>query len=313
MAAHEVLVVRLGAMGDILHTLPAVAGLKRGMPEARITWVVEPRWRPLLENNPHVADIIAFDRAKPAEAWRALRARRFDRAVDFQGLIKSAAIARLAHSGVVYGFATGSVREFPAQWFYSTRVRSHAVHVVDCAVDLAVAAGGSRAAAEFPIPPGSPEGRLPVEDFVLASPLAGWGAKQWPLEYYSALAIKLKRECGLKLVLNGPREIGAPETESHVSGIAGLIDATRRATAVIGLDSGPLHLATSLDKSGVALYGPTDPARNGPYGGRFVVLRAPFAVTSHKRRGEPDASMRAISPDDVFRALAPILAAAVRR
>src|ERR1035438_3060054 len=85
----------------------------------------------------------------------------------------------------------------------------------------------------------------------------------------------------------------------HVSGVPGLIDATRRAVAVVGVDSGPLHLAAALEKPGVAIFGPTDPARNGPYGVTLQVLRSPRAVTSYKRLATIDSSMRDISPDDV--------------
>jgi heptosyltransferase-1 len=98
-----------------------------------------------------------------------------------------------------------------------------------------------------------------------------------------------------------------PHTLPHVSGLAGLIDATRRAAAVIGLDSGPLHLAAALGKPGVAIFGPTDPARNGPYGSTLTVLRSPRAITSYRRATQPDTSMFAITPDDVFTALVPQL------
>jgi heptosyltransferase-1 len=90
----------------------------------------------------------------------------------------------------------------------------------------------------------------------------------------------------------------------HESSIPGLIDATRRAALVIGVDSGPLHLAAALNKSGIAVFGPTDPVRNGPYGGDFQVFRTPGARTTHRRGTTIDASMRAITPEQVFAALA---------
>jgi heptosyltransferase-1 len=148
---------------------------------------------------------------------------------------------------------------------------------------------------------------LPRGGFVLASPLAGWPAKQWPLAYYSRLATRLERELELPLVLNGPAEMGefanVPSALVHHSTVAGLIHATRRATAVIGVDSGPLHVAAALAKPGVAIFGPTDPAVNGPYGGSLAVLRSADAVTSYKRHSIIDASMREIDPDRVFEAL----------
>jgi hypothetical protein len=112
----------------------------------------------------------------------------------------------------------------------------------------------------FAIPQGAPEGKLPDGRFVLASPLAGWGAKQWPLKSYEELAAKLD----VPLVVNGApgsaSELGSIRgAHVHLSGIDGLIDATRRAHAVIGVDSGPMHLAAALGKPGVAIFGPTDP------------------------------------------------------
>jgi heptosyltransferase-1 len=231
-------------------------------------------------------------------------------AVDFQGLAKSALIAHLARPERIAGFGSRVVRERLAGLFYSTRVQSDAIHVVDQALDLAAGAGASNLVRVFPLPTGAPEGRLPGfphgGPFALASPLAGWASKQWPLEYYERLAAMLREKLGLPLVLNGaPGTVPAVAgTLAHESGIAGLIDATRRAAVVIGVDSGPLHLAAALNKSGVAIFGPTDPVRNGPYGGDFEVFRMPGAPTTHRRGTAIAASMRAITPEQVFAALA---------
>jgi heptosyltransferase-1 len=306
----RVLVVRLGAMGDVVHTLPAVASLKHSMPHSEITWVVESKWRALLQGNPYINRIIVFERGTMSglkSAWRELRRERFDLAVDFQGLIKSALVAACARPERLYGFDAKCAREAPAAWFYSSRVHSESSHRVDKYLDLAAGAGVTNPLKVFPLPPGIPEGRLPRGEFVLASPLAGWGSKQWPIEHYAALAERLRRECGIPLVLNGPQPIRVAGTESHVSGIDGLIDATRRATAIVGVDSGPLHVAAAIGKPGVAIYGPTDPAATGPYGKTFTVLRGLDAVTTYKRGAEPDSSMRAITPGQVFERLRTIL------
>jgi heptosyltransferase I len=180
--------------------------------------------------------------------------------------------------------------------------RSH----VDRQLELAACAGATAVARTFPVPEGRPEGVLPDGPFVLANPLAGWASKQWPLENYAALAALLGK-AGYGLVLNGPHAIQAAGATPHESGIAGLIWATRRAAAVVGVDSGPMHLAAALGKRGVAIFGPTDPARNGPYGGSLRVLRDPGARTSYKRGNEIDPSMRAISPEAVWNALRPQL------
>ena len=124
------------------------------------------------------------------------------------------------------------------------------------------------------------------------------------MEFYEEVA----GELGMPLVVNGPPQsagwlAGIPGAQIHLSGLAGLIDATRRAHAVIGVDSGPMHLAAALAKPGVAIFGPTDPASHGPYGGSLRVLRAADAPTTYKRRVEIDESMRAISPQAVLEAL----------
>jgi heptosyltransferase I len=312
----RILVVRLGAMGDIVHALPAAASLKHGFLGWHVTWVVEPRWAPLLEGNPFVDRLVLLDRRTAgglAHAWRELREERFDFAVDFQGLIKSALVACAARTERIYGFDAARAREPLATMFYSDRVPARAAHRVDQNLELAAGAGASTAVYSFPLPPGRPEAELPAGAFVLASPLGGWRAKQWPLEYYAQLAQRLQREAGVPLVLNGPpserdRLAGIKGTLLHLSSIEGLIDATRRAAAVVGVDSGPLHVAAALGKPGVAIFGPTDPAQTGPYGGSLMVLRSSQAVTSYKRRNEIDASMRAITPDAVFGALQPQLA-----
>ena len=324
MTTLRILVIRLSSMGDVIHALPAVAALKKYLPDSQISWLIRPPWTPLLAGNPFVDEVIPLPRALGAtvRCAAALRQRRFDLAVDFQGLIQTAVLGRSARPRKLVGFGKHAVREKPAAWFYSATLEPRAAHVVDKNMELAAFATTSFASAasfstdkrEFPLPPGQPEGSLPDRPFVLACPFAGWGSKQWPLEYWADLAKRLP----LPLVVNCPPssrdQLAAIQGASaHVSGIPGLIDATRRATAVLGLDSGPLHLAAALRKPGVALFGPTDPARNGPYagsnsdGGSIRVLRDPHAVTDYHRHDRPDRSMRALTPELVSRTLAEIL------
>jgi heptosyltransferase-1 len=307
----RILVVRLGAMGDVIHTLPAVASLKHSFPGSRVTWAISPRWAPLLEGNVFVDRLILFERrgiSALLQSGRELRLEPFDFAVDFQGLIQSALVASVGRPDRIFGFSRSQLREKLASVFYSNCTTATATHVVDRNLDLARAAGASSVLRTFPLPPGKPEHPLPEGDFVLACPLAGWASKQWPLESYTGLARRLKRDLGVALVVNGPPSSAGvlariEGAHTHISGIAGLIDATRRAAAVLGVDSGPLHLAAALEKPGVAIFGPTDPARNGPYGDSLEVLRSPRASTSYKRLAAIDASMRDVAPDDVFTAL----------
>jgi heptosyltransferase-1 len=322
MSGARILVVRLSSLGDVIHTLPAAALLKRSFPGSQLSWLIRPRWAPLLEANPFVDEVIPVERSIGA-AWRrmgTLRRDHYDLAIDFQGLMQSAMIAKGARAAKLVGFGVASVREKPASFFYSHTMDPTSIHVVDRNMELAefacgVAgasseshAGVSKTTRDFPLPQGHPEGTLPGTRFVLASPFAGWGSKQWPFEFWSELTGLLE----VPLVLNGPPAMARQLSEVagafvHVCGIPGLIDATRRATAVIGVDSGPLHVAAALGKPGIALFGPTDPARNGPYGGSIKVLRDASAVTSYHRREEPDASMRAITPAMAARALTGVL------
>jgi heptosyltransferase I len=306
----RILVVRLGAMGDVIHALPAVASLKHSFPGSHLTWLIEARWAPLLEQNPYVDRVAIFERGNPRawmRNWDKLRAQRFNFAVDFQGLVKSALATSMAWPDRIFGFHQSQVRERASALFYSNKTVAQSAHKVERNLELAAAAGAANILRTFPLPEGAPEGELPPNGFILASPLAGWRAKQWPLAFYSRLASRIERELELPFVLNGPEEMGElpsiPSAIIHHSTLPGLIHATRRAAAVIGVDSGPLHLAAALGKPGVAIFGPTDPAMNGPYGDTLNVLRSPRAVTSYKRLTAIDASMREIDPDRVFEAL----------
>jgi heptosyltransferase-1 len=305
MDAYRILVVRLGAMGDVIHALPAVASLKHSFPHSHVTWVIRPRWMPLIEGNPFVDAVVPLERTANgiASAWRLLRQHSFDLAVDLQGLVQSALVTAAARANRVVGFHRSQAWERWASLFYSSEVVTRSAHIVDRNLELAAAAGASSLLRAFPVPGGTPEGSLPEGRFVLTSPLAGWGSKQWPLESYE----KLARLLDMPLVVNGPPE--AAEILSrvhgahiHLSGLRGLIDATRRAYAVVGVDSGPMHLAAALVKPGVAIFGPTDPARNGPYGGSLLVLRTGDAITTYKRTTN-DRDMRRVSAEAVAEAL----------
>lgn len=303
---NSILAVRLGAMGDILHALPAVASLKKSFREKRIYWVVARKWMELLEGNPNIDEIVPFDRRGAgalAKTWRRLRAIRPEIAIDFQGLIQSAIAGRASRPDTYFGLTRSLAREPLAALFYNRRIEASGPHRVETNLQLAAAAGAAVLAEESWIPPGQPEGELPAGPFLLTSPLAGWGSKQWPLACYEELG-KRMRARGLELVANVPlgreRELGQlAHLRLHTSSISGLIDATRRAIGVVGVDSGPLHLAAALGKPGVALFGPTDPAQNGPFKSSMTVLRAPGTQTSYKRHAQVDVSMTKISAERV--------------
>ena len=306
----RILVIRLSSLGDVIHALPAAASLKHSFSQSTLAWVIKQRWAPLLESNPYVDEVIPFERTASGlvALRRRLRAQRFDLIVDFQGLIQSALVAAAARGDKIVGLSRSQARESLAALFYSTGVRTTAAHRVDQNLEVASAAGATSLLRTFPLPEGKPEGDLPSGAFVLACPLAGWKWKQWPLDHYAELARLLQDSLGVPLVVNGPPEAAATlanisGARIHCSGLPGLIHATRRAAAVIGVDSGPLHLAAALAKPGVAIYGPTHPASHGPYGGTIQVLRDAGAITSYKRREEENPAMRAVTPDQILELL----------
>jgi heptosyltransferase-1 len=331
--APRLLLIRLGAMGDVIHTLPALTLLRRALPKAEIVWAVEPRWAPLLRGNPALDAVVEV----PIKAWRKhplsaqtfrelrevrddLRARRIDAAIDFQGLLKSAILGRVAKPPAVVGFERELLREPLAARFYTHRFPASRRHVVDRNLALARAVSGAAddSPAEAFLPEGERSAALPGGDFLLASPLAGWKAKQWPPERYAELARLAWEQQRIPLVLDGApadeaylQEIAGQAPEGacrvHISSLMELLGATRAARAVIGVDSGPLHLAAALHKPGVALFGPTDPERNGPYGGSFVTLRAPGAATTYKRGEGLSDSMKALSAGEVWGELTRVL------
>ncbi|HEY7306209.1 MAG TPA: glycosyltransferase family 9 protein [Bryobacteraceae bacterium] len=312
----SILVIRLGAMGDIIHALPAAASLKLSFPERKVLWLIAPKWMPLVEGNPFVDELILFDWRGTAlwSASRQLRRLRPELAIDFQGLLKSSLAGRMARPQAFFGFDRSVARESLSTWLYSRRVAVAGPHRVQRNLQLAAAAGAATLTEQAWIPSGRAEANLPSGPFVLASPFAGWTSKQWPLESYEQLAGVLNKE-GFELVINVSESQAARlrhlnRVRVHMSSLTGLIDATRRATAVIGVDSGPLHLAAALGKPGVALYGPTDPAQTGPYRSNMVVLRAPGVQTTYKRHSRIHTSMAQITVERVARGLLESLACA---
>ncbi len=297
-------------MGDIIHTLPAAASLKKSFPGSRIGWLVAPRWMPLLEGNPCVDELVRFDRSnlnRLRESWRLTRDFRPQVAFDFQGLLQSAIVGRAAKPKFFFGFDKSVAREPLAASLYTHRVPAKGPHRVQRNVQLAAYAGAHELTYDAWIPEGHADGQLPSAPFVLSSPFAGWAGKEWPLGFYVRLGELLRAE-GYDLVMNVPEnrasEVGNfKHVHIHVSSLGGLIYATRRAEAVVGLDSGPVHLAAALRKPGVALYGPTDPVCTGPFGESLEVLRTEGTETTYKRHDEIHASMKTISAERVAAAL----------
>ncbi len=345
----RVLIVRFGAMGDILHALPAVTALRAAHPEWYLGWVVEPRWRALLcaESKPDdfgrsAARMPLVDQIHRANTrrWsheplsgstledlfrlrRELKSFRYDVCIDLQGAIRSAIIGRWSRAPRLIG--EDLPRESAATWFYSERVVTHTSHVIEHALEEAGAIAGEKLEYTPVSLPWDEYAERWCEEFlgnkvsgpiVLMNPGAGWGAKRWPAERFGQVARGLA-EAGCSVVVNtGPQEEdlaialvrASRGTAIALEGnISQLISLTRRASLMIAGDTGPLHLACALGKPVVGIYGPTDPARNGPYGSDFRVLRNPSSKRDHSRKSQPEAGLLTITPDDVLGAALDIL------
>jgi heptosyltransferase I len=342
------LIVRLGAMGDVIHALPAVAALRQACPKATIGWLIEERWAELLCTLPaarsgarseqralvdHVhtvdtrkwrSDLLSLQTAEQAAAvWSDVRSKNYQVAFDFQGAIKSALFASWSGANTIIGAA--QPRENVASMFYGHRVIPRGAHVVDQNLSIAESVLGRSLPASTPPFPrdGQSEARVcaclqqhGIKDLVLMNPGAGWGAKQWPAERY-AKAAQFLCDRGLRTIVNyGPGENEIAEEVQRASGgsaeilcasISDLIALTRRARLFIGGDTGPLHLAAALQIPVVGIYGPTDPARTGPYGTRSIVLRSPASLTSHKRRSTPEEGLLTITVQQVAEAAVRLL------
>lgn len=327
----RVLIVRLGSMGDILHAMPAVSAVRAAYPQARIDWVVETKWRPLVEADPAVSHVIALDRSSIsgiARVVRQLRRNRYDCALDFQGLYKSAGLMWFSGAKRRIGLSPAAAREAGAALFYSTKVTPAATHVLEQNLEIAAQVGAVPAPWTFPLLRISPQADAQVqaslsagalEKFFLISPGGGWRSKCWPSEQFGHLHRKLAEKHGLRAVVSyGPGEKALAESVRMVANepppvvlglnLPQLMAATKRAIFVVAADTGPLHLACALGTPAVGLFGPTDPARNGPIGSRNVVVSNAWAgETTYKRGGDFAPSMRSLRVEQVMAAIESLL------
>ena len=345
----RILILRLSAMGDVLHAMPAVAALRHAFPSAHIGWAIEHRWRPLLAaegtalagvrsaqrplvDQVHVVDTMSWRTSLLSrETFRdVLKLRRevrnahYDIAVDFQGTMKAAAVVLFSAAPRRLGFA--QPWEKPAALFYTHSVEAHGKHVVTQNLSLARALTGRLphpAPIALPIDQSAERrseaelARLGMRQFALLSPGAGWAAKRWPAQRFGEVARELGRR-GLPSLINfgpGEEEIArdvvehSDEAATRLSvGLPELIAITRRARIFIGGDTGPMHLAAALHVPVVALFGPTDPRRNGPFGDENVVLRSRLSATSYSHTDQADPGLLAISSADVIAAIEELLA-----
>jgi heptosyltransferase-1 len=334
----RILIIKPSSLGDVVHALPVLAALRGAYPQAHIAWLVSKSFAPLLEGHPLLDEVIRFDRARFGRMWRsprifcdfwrfvaAVRRRRFDLVIDLQGLLRSGLLSFFSGARERAGFA--DARE-GAWLFYSRRVRcpASAQHAVDKNLAVARALGLCIDRPEFPLglrPEEYAHARCLLSEaagetlpsFTAIMPGARWETKRWPPERIAALIDRIHADGLPRCVLLGAsadRPSADEVTAACGSDVVDLVGRTtlRQLAALIGVadrvvchDSGPLHLAAALGKPTVAVFGPTDPARTGPYSPAARVVALPLPCVPCHRRVCPEEHhncMRQLDVETVF-------------
>jgi lipopolysaccharide heptosyltransferase I len=326
----RILLIKPSSFGDIIHGLPVLAACKGHWPDAQIDWAVKREWAGLLTGHPLLRRAVFFPGTiwEGLRAWPALRRDGYDMVIDLQGLFRSGLYAALTGCPVRVGFDDG--RE-GSSWFYSRRVKvsNDAVHAVERGLDMVrrigVKTGPTPA---FLVPDGKKQQewvddlwrRKQIRDgeaVCIVHPSARWATKRWPAERFAQLADGLIARERMRIIIVGSaaeasqieemsRQMSQPAInlagQTDLLQLAALL---RRANLLVSNDSGPIHLAAAVGTSVVAIFGPTDPSRVGPYGDGHVVLRKDVDCSRCTRRAciRDALCMKAISVSEVFEAV----------
>jgi lipopolysaccharide heptosyltransferase I len=287
----NILVVRLGALGDIIHTIPAAAALRAACPDARIDWLVDARHRSMVDLVQGLDRVVSLERPTIAgwvDVVRRLRQVRYDAAIDFQGLMKSAVLARASGARKVIGFSIWHLREKAARPFYSDTdgggepQGSGDAHIIRKNLGLLTALGVRSDTIAFPLAHTPSDAAVEVQSslggrpFALINPGAAWPNKRWPADRFGEIAGVLREVRALhSIVVWGPGEEALAEAVVKASkgaasmaprtGLADLLELSRAAALMVAGDTGPLHVAAAAGTPVVGIFGPTDPGRNGPW------------------------------------------------
>lgn len=340
----NILIVKLSAIGDVVHTLPSLAALRNLYPQAHITWVIEEAAGDLIEGHP-LLDRVILSRRK---AWlrelksvplrtlneigafiREVRDRRYDLVIDFHGLLKSSLIVFLAAGRRRLGY--DSMQELSGLFLNEKIPEDMTKHAVERYLDLvrhlgAVLPPGS--ATEFLLPIGAAETKkiesllgsnhLSAGNFIIIHPHALWETKLWLDEEFARLSERIYRECGLAVVLTGGTQGETRQiqqlTDVPTVSLAGetslreLACLYQKAAVVVTTDTGPMHIAAAAGARVLALFGPTDPALTGPFGpGHCVIHRSLSCRPCFRKSCDTKECMRSITADEVFQALESLL------
>ena len=301
----NILVLKPSSLGDVVHTLPAVARVRRAFPQARLRWLVNPEWAPLLEGNPHLDETILFPRRELGGitrlgrqvGWlREMRARyRSELVLDFQGLLRSALIGRACRGGRFVGLS--DARE-GARFFYDRSADVSGIpHAVDRYLALAREAGaGGDGPLEWPLPEGNAPGRFDTPGYLLLHPFSRGAGKSLTPQEVTLFCRSLR--CPVVIAGRAQTATGAFDAFDHVenwlnqTSLVELIWLIRHARFVVSVDSGPMHIAAALGRPLLSIHTWSDPARVGPYAPEAWILRDQLLF----RQGGREARHRA-APD----------------
>lgn len=335
----NILIVKLSAIGDIIHTLPSLAALRRLYPGANITWAIEDASSDLISDHPYLDRVIVSHRkrwirdlkkgriTKPIGEIKNfindLRKRPYDLVIDFHGLFKSALVVFLSSGKRRLGY--DSMQEFSGFFLNEKIPEDMNKHAVDRYLDFLQYLGADSKEPEFLIPIG--QGNMDrVEEllqrndidkngrFVAVSPVALWDTKLWADEKFAGLCDRIAEDLKVRIIFTGTERDKLEHIQSrmratsvNLGGQTTLRDLAylyQRCALLITTDSGPMHLAAAMGTPVIALFGPTDPARTGPYGkGHVVIQRKLSCSPCFLKKCESMECMSGITIDEVFHAV----------
>lgn len=303
----NILIVKLSAIGDVIHTLPSLKVIRKLYPEAHITWVVEEAAAGLIQGHPHLNKVLISRRkswlkdfqngeiARPVREIRLflkeLRQRPYDLTIDFHGLLKSALIILLAGGKRKLGY--DSLQELSGLFYNEKIPEDMNKHAVDRYLDFPRYLGAKISQVEFILPFNRDaeskvqfllnKHNLENRKFIAINPVAYWETKLWDNEKFALLADAIKTRLNFEVVFTGSEKEPIEKIITQMSvkavnlggetSLPELGSLYKKAQSVITTDSGPMHLAAAVGTPVIALFGPTDPARTGPYGIGHTIIR----------------------------------------
>jgi heptosyltransferase-1 len=319
----RILIVRLSAIGDVIHGVPVLCALREALPTAFLAWVVEGTMGDVLDSHPALDELVRVPRRwwkSPREVWRMrqqLRSLKFDIAIDLQCLTKSAITAWLSGAPRRIGKAGADGREL-SRWFNNELVEASGTHVLENYLSMLRPLGIEPADVKFNLPERAADSEvvdrflqtsgLSGKRFALLNPGAGWPSKIWPTERYGALARHLHEVHGVASIAAWGLNTELPLAETIVAtsrGHAHLAPPTtmlqlaalcRRAALFVGSDTGPMHLAVAVGTPTISMHGPSRADWCGAYGRQNIRLQIRYEDgSSLERRRANDGAMRAIT------------------